>query len=506
MVTNPSADVLSRSLDPTVGPIERVETHISTLVFQGPWAYKVKRPVRYEFVDLSTPEKRHALCERELVLNRRFAPDVYDSVIPIRDAGGITIDHALRMRRMPAHRRLFTLAAAGDTRAAEAVRDVARIVARVHAASARSPQIDRVATPLALLQLWDRSLDDMQRFVGGVLDDDKLASVAHEAHRYVAGRGRLFSERIDHQHIVDGHGDLLSSDIFCLDDGPRILDCLEFDDELRFGDVLLDVAFLVMDMDRLGRPDLGRQFVSDYAEFTNEHHPMSLLHHYVAYRAVVRSKVACLRGADGDLTAASEAASLLGLAESHLIQARVRLILVGGLPGSGKSTLAEGVAEATGAVVLSSDVVRKELAGSGPGARPAAFNEGIYTDDMSRRTYNVLMQRASICLASGQSVIIDASFGSRQWRDNAHEVADATLSDLVSLYCHAPVDVREDRLRSRRYDYANPSDANIVIARRMADQAEAWPDATHLDSSAGRDECRAAAEAALGKSALEARI
>ena len=163
--------------------------------------------------------------------------------------------------------------------------------------------------------------------------------------------------------VRDGHGDLLAEDIFCLDDGPRILDCLAFDDELRWGDVLGDVAFLVMDLERLGHPDLARSLLADHGEFSGEHHPGSLAHLYVAQRALVRAKVAALRTSQtgsGKGPTTPEVEALLGMAVGHLRRAEVRLALVGGLPGSGKSTLAGRMADELGWVVLSSDAVRRD--------------------------------------------------------------------------------------------------------------------------------------------------
>jgi uncharacterized protein len=483
MFDTPAAELFIDALDPADGPIERVDTHISTLVFQNGWAYKIKRPVHYEFIDLSTREKRRRICEREVELNRRFAPDVYDSVVPIRNPGGDEVDCAVRMHRMPIDRRLSTLVDRDDPGVRDHVRAVARTMAATHACADRGVAINHVATREALERLWVRSLDDMQAFAGSFLDGDTLVSVRNRAMRYLDGRGDLLNERIARGHIVDGHGDLLSNDIFCLDDGPRILDCLEFDDELRFGDVLADIAFLVMDFERLGHRDLGDRFVADYVEFSDEHHPLSLLHHYVAYRALVRSKVACLRGVGGDRAAASEAQQLLELASDRLKQSEITLVIVGGLPGSGKSTVAEGMSQATGWPVLSSDVVRKELAGLGGEPRPASFGHGIYSADMTATTYSTLLERADVALRHGQSIIIDASFIAQVSRADAADVARRSISRFVALCCEAPTDVRVQRIRERPHDQANPSDATPEVSARMAEQSDRWSDATVIDTS-----------------------
>jgi hypothetical protein len=228
---------------------------------------------------------------------------------------------------------------------------------------------------------------------------DVADAVERLAHRYLDGRSRLFERRIAEGHIRDGHGDLLADDVFCLDDGPRILDCLEFDDRLRYGDVLLDVAFLAMDLECLGAPDLARRFLDWYTEFSGRPFPASLASHYVAYRAHVRAKVACLRHDQGVEDAADEARCLLDLAHRHLEEAAVRLVLVGGLPGTGKSTLARGLADARGWAVLRSDEVRKELTGL-PAAVPAssAWGEGLYRPEMTAATYAELLRRASAAL------------------------------------------------------------------------------------------------------------
>ena len=166
--------------------------------------------------------------------------------------------------------------------------------------------------------------------------------------------------------IVDGHGDLLADDIFCLDDGPRILDCLDFDDRLRWVDGLDDAAFLAMDLERLGAPGLAEQFTGWYAEYSGDPAPTSLRHHYTAYRSLVRAKVDFLRAIQGDPEAAAVARQLLGMALKHLRAAVVTLVMVGGLPGTGKSALSAAIAGRFGFTALSSDQIRKELAGVSP--------------------------------------------------------------------------------------------------------------------------------------------
>ena len=499
-VANGSVELLCATLDPSDGPIDRAETHVSSIVFQDGWAYKVKRPVHFEFVDLSTPERRLDICRREVEQNRRFADDVYVGVIEICDSDGAVLDHAVKMRRMPTARRLSLLLQSPEPHDAviadDAIRSVARRMAAAHAEAPRSAAINAVATPSALGTLWLRSTTDMRTYVPGVFGTDALDDVERRVRRYLEGRGDLLAERIRRGLIVDGHGDLLADDIFCLDDGPRILDCLEFDDLLRYGDVLLDIGFLAMDIERLGRADAAEKLIGWYDEYSNEHHPTSLLHHYVAYRALVRSKIAAIRSAEAPEQIA-EAGRLLDQCRSHLRSGEVVLVIVGGLPASGKSTVAAAIGAARGWMTIEADAVRKELAGVGTNPSPAAFGEGIYTAAHTEETYRTLLARAEVALRHGESVVLDASFIHARWRDAAADLAAATHSLFVSVRCEAPTVVREQRLLQRPHDAGHLSDATTEIAKRMATEEEGWTGATRIDTTASPTACTHAVDTAI---------
>ena len=198
------------------------------------------------------------------------------------------------MRRMPAGRRLSALVTARAP-VDGALRQVARALAAWHAAAPRGPQIAAQGSRDALRARWQANIGQARASCGQLLEEAGLEEIERLAGRFTAGRAPLFAERIRAGRVVDGHGDLLADDIFCLDDGVRILDCLEFDDRLRWLDGLDDASFLAMDLERLGAPDLARRFTSWYAEYSGDPAPASLRHHYVAYRAFVRAKVACLR-------------------------------------------------------------------------------------------------------------------------------------------------------------------------------------------------------------------
>ena len=487
---------------PPTEPAAVAETHCAVVVFAGERAYKIKKPVRFGFLDFSTRDKRAAALWRELDLNRRLAPDVYLGVLDVTDPDGRPCEPVLVMRRMAAGARLAGLVVAGGD-VADCLRGVARSVAAFHAGASTDPQVAAAGTRDAVAGNWERNFAETAPFVGDVLDEDVALRVESLARGYLAGRAPLFEARIGAGLVRDGHGDLLCDDIFCRPEGPAILDCIEFDDRLRWGDVLADVAFLAMDLERLGRPDLAGTFLRDYREFSGEHHPESLAHHYVAYRAQVRAKVACLRHAQGDADAAALGGRLLGLCRAHLEAARVRLVLVGGAPGTGKSTLAAALGEARGWAVLRSDVVRKELAGLPPGTpAPAAPGGGIYSPGHTGATYTALRERAGALLGMGESVVLDASWTDPAERDAAERLGDSLSADVVALRCDCPPHVAAARIGLRRAEGGDASDADAAVAAALRAAAGPWPDAVDVDTSAGAAGALGAALALVGPSGV----
>lgn len=474
------------------------ETHSGVVFFVGDRAYKLKKPVDLGFLDFRTREAREAVCHREVELNRRLAPDVYLGVSDVLDPDGEACDHLVVMVRMDDDRRLSKLVLDGADVAQE-LDDLARQMAEFHAGGERGPAADRAASASALAGRWAANAAEMQTFAGRTFAEDDLAAVDRLSARYLAGRRPLFEARIAAGRAVDGHGDLQADDIFCLDDGPRALDCLEFDDALRLDDGLADVAFLAMDLERLGRPDLGRAFLDRYRHHGGDSWPASLSHHHIAYRAQVRAKVSAIRAGQGVAGSADKARALLSMARTHLERAVVRLVVVGGLPGTGKSTLAAGLGEALGAPVLRSDVIRKELAGLDPSASAAAgFGEGLYSAEGRDATYRALLERARTSLGLGETVVVDASWTTEGHRELARSVAAETHSDIVELECVLSPEAAAERIRLRAERGGDASDADPAVARAMAGAADPWPSATAIDTAPDPSEVVASALAALG--------
>lgn len=460
-----------------------VETHISVLVFVGDRVYKLRKPVHFDFLDFTDRAVREADCRREVVLNRRLAPDVYLGVADIV-MDGEPIDHMVVMRSLPGERRLTALVRAG-TDVGGWLSQIAEVLVAFHAAADRSPEIAQSATRAALEKDWEDNFEEIRRFVGTVLEPALDRKIRTLVDQWLWRHESLLDARIAAGRVCDGHGDLQAEDVFCLDDGVRILDCIEFSDRLRYGDVCADVAFLAMDLERLGRPDAAEQFVSEYESLASEQFPAPLLHHYIAQRAYVRAKVACLEWEQGVGGADERARHLHALAWRHLWVARPTMVLVGGLPGTGKSTLAAGLAARTGWKLLRSDQIRRELqptAGITPARHQAQPDTGRYAPEAVGAVYAELLRQARGLLDEGEQVILDASWIDATQRAGARQAAEAAGSELVELCCSCDGRIAAERIR-RRWARDDVSDATPEVRSIMAERMDPWPSATVIDTS-----------------------
>jgi len=465
-------------------------THSGAVIMVGERAYKLKRPIRLGFLDFTDVGRRREVCLRELSLNRRLAPDVYLGLGAIEDPVS-GAEPVVVMRRLPAARRLSSLVLRGAA-VDEDLRRLARQLAVFHTDAERGPAIDAEGTRDAIRERWTDSFDQVRRD-GSMLDPAVIGEIERLTLRFLDGRSRLFDVRVAAGRIVDGHGDLLAEDIFCLDDGPRVLDCLEFDDRLRHLDQLDDVCCLAMDLERLGSAAAASAFLDEYLELTGDTAPPALLHHFVAYRAFVRAKVGCLPGAAG---ASADAALHARLCLDHLRWGAVRLVVVGGAPGTGKTTLAGGLADRLGFVTINSDRVRKEVAGIDPEASAAsAFGAGLYTPEWSRRTYEEMLRRARLLLVMGESVVLDATWGHRGQRRMAERLADDVSAELKVFECVLPPEEVERRISGGR---VGVSDADADIARRLRAEITPWSGVHRIDTTSEPARCVDLVSEALG--------
>jgi uncharacterized protein len=467
------------------------ETHTGLVVLVGDLAYKVKKPIRTDFLDFTTPERRERACQRELELNRRLASGSYFGVAHLSAAWAGTNEPVLVMKRHPDSSRLATKVRRNE-QVTEPLIAIAEVLARFHESAERGRSVEAQGTVAAVKTRWEANIAELQQFVGTVVDQPRLEAVERLAVQFVAGRVPLFTGRVRAKRIVDGHGDLLADDIFCLPDGPELLDCLEFDDSLRYLDTIDDAAFLAMDLEFLGRKDLGEFFLNRYSRLAADPAPQSLKDFYIAYRALVRAKVDCVRFTQGHSNAAADASRHFDIALEHLRACSVRLAVVGGGPGTGKSTLAHALAERVGAAVISTDEVRRAMQNSGAiGGEAGVLDAGLYSDENVAAVYGEVLRRAHAHLADGRSVILDGTWRDPYRRDQVRQLAIQTHCAELELRCETSVSTAARRVAAR--PAGSFSDATPEIATALAD-SEQWPEAHHIDTSRPIAESVCAAE------------
>lgn len=478
-----------------------VETHTGLVVLVGELAYKVKKAVTTDFLDFSSVGSRERACAHEVALNSRLAPSSYLGVAHFQPPGGADPEPVVVMRRHPDDRRLATMVRRGEEVGAD-LAAIAAVLARFHAGARRGREIDDEAAVEAVGGRWRENLAELARYADGVvpgLDRAVVDETQCRAMTYLAGRGALFVHRIEQGRILDGHADLLADDIFCLPEGPALLDCLEFDDRLRYVDGVDDAAFLAMDLEFLGREDLGDTFVREYLRLSDDDAPESLRHFYIAYRAGVRAKVDCVRYTQGHQASAEDARGHLDIALAHLRAGAVRLVMVGGGPGTGKTTLARALAGSLGARVISTDDVRAAMAARGEivGA-PGVLGASLYSPANIEAVYRAVLHQARRGLCEGQTVILDGTWAEPEYREHARAVAAGASAPMVEIACVASLAATVARIRTR---VSTTSQVTPEIAAELAGRTDRqWPEAHLIDTrrepgqvaAAALDLCRTA--------------
>ena len=441
------------------------ETHTGIVALIGERAFKAKKPLVTDFLDFSTTERRERACRREVDLNRRLAPHSYLGVGHFCGPQGGLDEPVVAMYRYADSDRLARLVMDGK-RVDEQLVAIADMLARFHSTALRGERVDAEATTGAFSARWHENLAELKRFVDTVISGDALSEIVRLADQFLAGRAALFARRINDRRIVDGHGDLMTQDIFCPAEGPVLLDCLEFDDRLRYVDGIDDASFLAMDLEFLGRKDLGDFFLDQYRRLAADNAPRSLTDFCIAYRAVVRAKVDCIRVTQGHRDAAADAVRHIDMALDHLRSCTVQLIVVAGGPGTGKTTLSRALAQQVGAQVLSTDDVRRELQLAGViEGRAGNLNTGLYAPENVSTVYDEVLRRAQQLLAAGSPVILDGTWRDAHQRERTRTVASETASVMVEFECAVPLSQASERIVMRG---PSASDATPQIAAALA--------------------------------------
>ncbi len=474
--------------------IEMVETHISFIFFAGMFVYKVKKPVDFGFLDFTTLEKRRHYCEREVELNRRICPEVYLGVEELREQDGLytvggpgrVVEYAVKMRRLPPENCMDHLLREGRV-SEQDVESVASRIARFHERASTGTQVTALGNLRAVRQNVEENFVQTARFVGTALSREAYDDVIAYSRAFMEARQELFHFRSREGRIRDCHGDLHAAQVFLEQpsddgswDGISIIDCIEFNERFRCSDVVEDMAFLSMDLDYHGRLDLSAAFTNAYVRESEDPGVFDLLDFFKVYRAYVRGKVACLRWEEPDLSqpardeAMETAKAYFKLSRSYVPEfPQPAIFLISGVTGTGKSTLAAELARHCSAVHISSDLVRKSLAGIGPQEhRYEPFMQGIYSPQFSSMTYQAMLASAKEHLLKGESVILDGTFRKSGDRGLAAGMARDMGQELWIIECRVEEAEARRRLQRRMEDGSSESDGRWELYHHQLEQWE----------------------------------
>ncbi len=468
---------------------KRVDTHGAVVFLAGERVYKLKRAVRYPYLDYSTVEKRRGACEAEVAVNRRTAPGLYLGVVPVTRAGatlhlgreGDAADWVVVMRRFDEDATLDRLA----ERAALTLDHIERVADAIAALHAKAERRTNPAASASMGEIAAQNADLLRQ--APILDAANVEALVSATARQLATHRALLDRRRADGAVRRGHGDLHLRNICMIDGRPTLFDALEFDERLATVDVLYDLAFLLMDLWRRGLKEHANRLFNRYLEQTGDYDGLAALPLFLSVRAAIRAHVAVAAGSATENTnsAAAEARAYLALAGSVLVEAPPMLVAIGGWSGTGKTTqarvLAPALGRTPGAVILRSDVTRKRLAGVGELDR---LPESGYAEDVTARVYATLGDNAGRCIRAGQAAIVDAVAARPHERAALEQVGRSAGVPFAGIWLDAPLDVRTRRVEARIND---ASDAGREVAEQQARLdagAIAWERATASKSAA----------------------
>ena len=476
-----------------------VQSHISYVLLAGERVYKVKKPVRFTFLDFSTLERRRHFCHEEVRLNRRLAPDVYLGVLAVRADDGIyrlthdgdaaALEYVIEMRRLPAARMLDQLLERNAVTPAM-IDGIADRLADFHRQADAGPAVTANGDAANVAAVLEDNYANARQFRDVTIsarDDDAIQRFSR---RFLQTHADLFRQRQVQQRIRDCHGDLHSEHI-CCSDPLVIFDCIEFNAQFRYCDVASEMAFLAMDLDYHERSDMAVQLINRYAASAHDPDLPPLVPFYACYRAYVRGKVDSLKVLEPEVTAREREAAResarrhFALAYRYTWAYSPALVVIAGLSGTGKSAVAAALHARIGFVHINSDMVRKRLAGvpvDAP-ARPSAYDAGIYAPELSVRTYQTMLDEAASALAAGRGTILDATFQLRTGRDAARALAQRHGVPFLLVECRCEEAEVRRRLQRRVEKGRGASDADwnvYVEQRRRFEAVAADEEADHL--------------------------
>lgn len=470
-------DALAVMLEKEGNAAQLFETHISWVLVAGKFAYKFKKAVRFDFVDYATREGRHFYCKEELRLNRRLAPHIYLSVVPITgsrecpviDGTGAAIEYAVKMHAFE-QQALWSYRIRNQLILPGEIDELATIIAHFHRSAAIAPKDSAWCTPDALQAAVNANLDEIASLVDKADEKHGVDQLQEWGNAQRRKLSNAFTARKELGFIRECHGDLHGGNILTINGQVEVFDCIEFNDGLRWIDVMSDAAFTCMDLAFQQRPDFAARFLNRYLEATGDYEGLAVLRYYEIYRALVRCKVALLRArqlrADGQEASWYErlGKSYLAFSVQGIKPSQTAVMITHGFSGSGKTTFSRGLAELTGAIQLRSDVERKRMRGlSATDRATASPGKQLYDAAATQATYEHLRTLAKQVVESGRPAIVDAAFLRAEQRDLFESLASELNVPLLIFDIQADQETMRARIASRQSFAHDASDAGIEV-------------------------------------------
>lgn len=468
--------------------LKHIQTHASDVFVASPYVYKIKKPVDFGFLDYSTLEKRKYFCEKELELNKRLCCSAYIGIeeISLKDgrlklgSGDETIEYSVVMNLLPEKYFLHNLLKEGMVSQADITR-IAETLSGYYKSQIPSEIISNYGQPENIKSIIDDNISTSNQFLDETITINSYNTLKIYNDTIFKNKSGIFIKRMQDGWIRDCHGDLRLEHINLSNSDICIYDCIEFNEKFRCIDIASDVAFLSMDLDYNGYYQFSNFFIGEISGMVRDASINNVLDFYKCYRAIVRGKVESLKSIEPEVPeeerarARKNAESFYKLALKYaLFGSKPVTIVAFGLIGTGKSTIAEALSKELSVDVITSDIVRKRISGIPKYERKfEGYDTGLYSSDVTEKTYNEMFNSAEINIKNGKSVIMDASFSKKKWRDRLVERITKLDSKVYFIKTEAPKNVIEQRLIAREKEQKTISDARLeILDRFIADYEE----------------------------------
>ncbi len=470
----------------TCTEIEVIETHISWVILTGDYAYKIKKPVDFGFLNFTSLAQRKQYCEAELILNSRSAPDLYLGLVEIRgsakkpllNGSGPVVEYAIKMNQF-GKKQLFNELHLADQLSFEHIDELAELVSSFHSEVQATEGTSNYGQPEQVYAPMQQNFDQIRALTSDKKHLDQLAQLEAWTESTFERLIPLLEQRKNAGFVRECHGDMHMGNITLFKERVTLFDCIEFNDDFRWIDVISDIAFLVMDFEDHDLPHYANRFLNLYLEQTGDYAGLKLLSFYKAYRAVVRAKISLFNLNAPNMSNTQKEQFIaqyeqyINLAESYSALPNRFMLTMNGVSGTGKSTIALRLVDRLGPIRIRSDIERKRIFGIAANEHPSAQDSAqIYSDNATQKTYKILAHLCGEVLDAGLSVIIDAT-NLRHWqRQVLQEVANERGVPVCIAFCEASMSVIQEWIQKRSLEGVDASDADINVVFKQINTLE----------------------------------